>query len=222
MTVELIEPLGSNVEYHFTFHVSRMDSCWYATKNIGAYFSPNVPNATLPDLLNVAPQVEYGGTSFLIDNNGWTRIDGIFTANGGEKYLTIGNFDNDENTDSLFVSGGGVFRPNQPDFYKTAYYYIDEVSLIPDSVYLDVGEIDERETPMNIYPNPASKLLAIEYANFIQSISVFDMFGRLVMQTDGSKQKQIEISVEALTHGIYNVVVVDDKGQRQTRRILKK
>jgi len=104
----LQEVLSPNVAYHVEFYLSLEDSLNYAVKNVGAYFSQEVPTQNLEMFLSLTPQISYEGAEFLTDKEGWMKISGSFVAVGGERYLTIGNFDDDENTDSLFVEGGGV------------------------------------------------------------------------------------------------------------------
>ena len=43
LETELFSSLSQGISYHVEFYVSLMDSAWYASKNIGAYFSENIP-----------------------------------------------------------------------------------------------------------------------------------------------------------------------------------
>jgi len=112
VSIELNMALAQNVAYHVSFHVSMMDSIWYATRNIGVVFTPDEPPTALSALISLEPQVKYEGSGFLDNKEDWTKVEGSFTAQGGERYLTIGNFDTDEETDTLFVVGGGTPRNN--------------------------------------------------------------------------------------------------------------
>ena len=162
------------------------------------------------------PQVRYEGAEFLTDKEGWMKVEGSFTAQGGERYLTIGNFDTDEETDTLFVSGGGAFRPNQPDFFKLAYYYIDGVSVIPDSIYLGIDGIRNKEV-LNLYPNPATETFNIETeSKQQQELQLFDATGRLVLQRYLNTARQ-EIGVGHLPRGVY-VAVLQKEGIVVARR----
>src|SRR3972149_1459638 len=66
------------------------------------------------------PQVE--SLNIITDIKNWTLISGEYIAVGGEKYLTIGNFRNDANTQR------DTINPNAP-WWNSAYYYIDDVSV---------------------------------------------------------------------------------------------
>lgn len=106
-SVALEDTLIAGNKYRIEFNVSLSDSSWYATKNIGIYFSEDTVASNLDTLLTKEPQIEYTGTNYLTDRENWTKIEAIYTALGGERYITIGNFDDDINTDTVFVPGGG-------------------------------------------------------------------------------------------------------------------
>jgi hypothetical protein len=199
----LSESLVSGVSYHAEFYVSMMDSVWYASRSIGAYFSEDTPPANLPSLLNLVPQMKYEGVQFLSNKQDWTKIEGSFTAQGGERYLTIGNFNTDGETDTVFVSGGGMFRPNQPSFWKTSYYYIDGVSVIPDSIYLGIDDIENEEV-FNLYPNPNTGEFTIDHTVDEKDkveLNVWSISGQLVArQLLSNGQSIIRLDV---SNGLY-------------------
>ena len=73
------------------------------------------------------PQIEQFGNPCITDTANWVRVGGIYTAHGGEQFITIGNFTDDAHTDTLKV---------QTSFGYSGYN-IDDVSVIPlDSMQL--------------------------------------------------------------------------------------
>jgi hypothetical protein len=66
------------------------------------------------------------GNPVIIDTCKWRQVAGLYTANGSEDYITIGNFKNDANTDTvpMYLWGHGpvTAAPN-------AYILIDAVSV---------------------------------------------------------------------------------------------
>ncbi len=127
---QLIDSLQKNKTYCLSFFVSLEDSTSnYATSRIGCYFSPNAVSNYTQDLISVTPQVENPYHNFITSKTNWTAIQGTYTANGGENYITIGNFYNDVNTDTVFVPGMGSFWCCAPNNYLSAYY-VDDVSLV--------------------------------------------------------------------------------------------
>ena len=81
-----------------------------------------------------SPQILQYGNPIINDTLNWIKVGGIFTARGGEQYITIGNFNDDNTTDTVFVDStgwnGGI-----------AYYYIDDVSVMLCSDTTGINEI---------------------------------------------------------------------------------
>jgi len=129
--VKLLDSLKENIKYLVKFYVCLADSEKYATDDIGLYFSDTAIYKDVFDhspFSSFIPQIENTQGNIITDKENWTLISGIYIAQGGEQYITIGNFYDDANTDTLFVGGGNI--------YNESYYYIDDVSvtLIEDSV----------------------------------------------------------------------------------------
>lgn len=75
------------------------------------------------------------------DSYTWKKICGVYYANGGEKYITLGNFNSDTSTNLK------IMNPKAGGF---AYYYIDDFTVEPlnDSNSTDCGAgvlVDENE-----------------------------------------------------------------------------
>lgn len=68
------------------------------------------------------PQVVNPIDSTLVNTRGWQRISGIFVAQGGEQYITIGNF-------NLAEHSGYVDYDSLTRLLPGAYYYIDDITV---------------------------------------------------------------------------------------------
>jgi gliding motility-associated-like protein len=128
--VQLTDTLKVNKRYKVSFFVSLSDSAQLATDDIGAYFSDTAIHKGISDsspFSDFTPQIINSQGNFLIDKENWMEISGIYTALGGEQFITIGNFYDDANTDTISVNGG---------IFYNSYYYIDDVSvtIIPDTI----------------------------------------------------------------------------------------
>jgi gliding motility-associated-like protein len=131
--IKLLDSLSKNKKYCSSMFVSLADSeSRYATSRIGSYFSQTQITNFSQYLISATPQIESPPGQFLTDKINWVEIKGIYTASGGENYLTIGNFHGDATTDTTSVL---PWR-----FGSTAsYYYIDDVSLVEiDSAFAGV------------------------------------------------------------------------------------
>lgn len=117
--VQLTAPLQAGVTYCAEYWVNLSDNSRYSTDDHGMYFSTTaVTNLQTATALPFTPQIQ-NTTGQLADTAGWTKVSGTFTAAGGEQYIIIGNFKNDNNTTVQ------CFNSNQ--IFSYAYYLIDDV-----------------------------------------------------------------------------------------------
>jgi hypothetical protein len=112
--------------YYAEYFVSLVNSVNNACNNQAMLFTNTpvyVDTANGKLLLPSNPQVTNYGNPIIQDTLNWVKVSGVFTANGGEQYLTLGNFKTDAQTNYVhWQSSGG---------YNAAYYYVDDVSVIP-------------------------------------------------------------------------------------------
>ena len=120
--VELDTPLVAGNKYCASFYVNRADSSKLACNNFGMYFSTTHTFIANQLPLPFIPQIN--DTNIVTDSTGWTLVYGQYEANGGERYIIIGNFYSDSLTDTIQVFG-------HPHTYQQnlAYYFIDDVSV---------------------------------------------------------------------------------------------
>ena len=188
--IELNASLTSGNSYCLTFYVNLLNYSQYGIDAIGAHFSPVPDTCTTPlfCLINVVPQVSNPSGNIIVDTLGWTKIEGCFTADGGEKYLTIGNFKTDAQTQKAI---------NRPSFSWSTFYYLDDVSLVEDST-LSFKEVNEEEN-IFIFPNPADDKISIQSKNEIREIALLDMKGEILLKTKFTSS----INVSNISNGIY-------------------
>lgn len=216
--VSLASELITGKKYKVELYVSLLDSVWYSVKNIGVYFSQSQPPSNINTLLNYEPQVQYTGAEYLYNKEGWTKIEGSFYADGGEQFMTIGNFDGHNNSDTAFVPGGGIPPLNAPGYYKIAGYYIDDVSVTLDTT-TGVNEIEQ--TTFEVYPNPAKEKITIETADHRPQtiVKLFDITGREVLITSLTASRTT-IDVSGFAGGIYTAVLLEDGVAVGRRKII--
>ena len=127
---EFNEPMVAGKAYNVSFMVSLADKSGRAVSNLGAYISTAKNNYEKNTFLPFTPQIL---THRVIkDTAGWVKISGVYIAQGGEKYITIGCF-MDERFRVQKVVG-----PMENDLRK-AYYYLADVNVSP---YIGVPDMD--------------------------------------------------------------------------------
>jgi gliding motility-associated-like protein len=112
------QPLETGHIYHISFYVSLAEYSKYAISQIGAHISVNSISGSTTQPLNVIPQIESPAGFYLMDSLGWTLIEGFYLAQGGERYITFGNFRDSSTTDTIITNN--IFS-NDP----VSYYFID-------------------------------------------------------------------------------------------------
>jgi hypothetical protein len=125
--VELTDTLRIGVCYYVEFYAANSQGPPFAANNVAANLSNtwyNVnPTLTVNNsILNITSHITNYGNPILPDTVKWHKISGIYEALGIEKYLIIGNFETNANTDTL-----RIFRP--VGSAAQAYLHLDAVSV---------------------------------------------------------------------------------------------
>lgn len=159
--VKLNEPLEAGEEYCVSFYVSLIIDSNRAIDNIGAYFTedtlkrtdmfPNyTPEIPIPDditpeefytMNQVVPQVESIDGVFYDNVETWAQVSGCFTAQGGERFVTLGNLRDEENTDFIYIG-----EPGWEGEVPSTYYLLDDVAVYKSDATREVAEAGEDQT----------------------------------------------------------------------------
>ena len=115
------EPMEAGKYYYVEFYVSLADN-YCALQNIGAYLSVDPPGGFFTTYINVTPQIE-SDFGYMNDIDNWILISGCYQAQGGENYITIGNFHPDSETPLDPECGGGV-----------SYYFCEDVQVLKNGI----------------------------------------------------------------------------------------
>lgn len=222
LEIKLSDSLKQSKLYCITFYINRAEKYDLAADRIGAYFSRDsiIDTTGAYEYLPFIPDMENASGNVIYDTINWTKISGTFLANGGEQFMTIGNFRDDFNTIRDTVTQGGT---------EGAYYYVDDVSVIelpPDSTScfegVGVDELKKQEEIL-VYPNPVSDNLTIEISSSQQEkkeVSIYNTLGEKILAQNFSAQKY-SLNVSAFAKGIYFIMVTDEAGNRVVRKVVK-
>lgn len=122
LQTKLKKPLNKGITYEIKFHVNLSNGSRYAIEDIGAYLSETQLKFGSHQGLyraQIDPQIK-NSAGIIKDTLNWVEISGLYEANGGEVFLTIGCF---KRSRKLNLEGG-LSRGN------AAYYYVDGVSVV--------------------------------------------------------------------------------------------
>ena len=130
MQAELLSPLMGGETYELSFFVSLAERSDFAINSFGVVFSEKPMNVEtrkelskrhlFSDPGNPFSYVEIGYSHFANDKKEWMLVSTSFTAKGGERYLCLGNFNNNARTRKFLIKKNAK---------QGAYYYVDMVSL---------------------------------------------------------------------------------------------
>ena len=118
--VQLNSAMSAGTDYILTFYANLANNSSVAISQLGAFISANAVIDTTSGQLPFIPNIESPSGVYLKDTTEWVKISGKYTASGGERFITIGNFKDELLTDTLQLSNLPVL----------SYYFIDDISVV--------------------------------------------------------------------------------------------
>lgn len=124
---ELSEPLRKDKRYRIEFYFKLASYSVYTADRVGmmltdsAFFQPN------DQVIERMPALLWIGKEPLT-SGGWELASGEYRATGGERFVVIGNFFDNLNTQFSQLE---TRKGRSPMLSGSAYFYIDDVSVIP-------------------------------------------------------------------------------------------
>ena len=199
LEIRLMNSLKENNKYCIEFYVSLANTSHFAANSIGMYVSQDSIYNNNSSVLSYSPQISNFNDSIISDTLNWIKISGNYTASGGEKFIIIGNFNNDANTKIDTLTGNTY----------GAYYYIDDVSvtLCDSSDTTGIAENEHIASRFFVHPNPNNGNMQLDYKIPEQQQGVFEIYdltGRKILRKLlNGEQNTITISDAILNEGIY-------------------
>lgn len=145
LQVPLTVPLVTGEYYCAEMYVSLAERPKFAANNLGMYFH-DMEIHMFPFNVNLPFVPQVIEKEIIQDNVNWVKVSGTFKATSAARFLTIGNFFNDNQTS--FIDKGGT-HPEAYGYFM-AYYFVDDVSVqkvVPKSfVFSGNTTICENET----------------------------------------------------------------------------
>lgn len=156
---EFSTPLVAGVTYDFSIAIALAAFSGEMVDGFGICFTHDrIVSKGSTSALKFIPQLIIDSTNQDSMNGKWKVFHETYTARGGEKYLTIGNFFTDKKTKSRKVNPG--------DGAPYAYYYLDDIFLSPQTDDIIVEEIIVPEKPADTLKIAAGKTLVIDNVYF--------------------------------------------------------
>jgi gliding motility-associated-like protein len=155
---KLTEPMVAGVCYYVEFYVNSADHYSlgynYAIDEMGM----NIETERYYDAfsygpIDLVPQITGDPDLFYTDVEAWYKISGFYEAAGGEEWITIGNFNNDFDTDIA------ILDEDETTAFQYAYIFVDDVlvteaggaNFLEDTVLCELYYVLEAPTGADYY-----------------------------------------------------------------------
>ncbi|MFN0203717.1 MAG: T9SS type A sorting domain-containing protein [Bacteroidia bacterium] len=209
LQTQLATPLVAGATYQVGMYVKRASKCRYALNGMGILLSDTAVSQNFNQYINQTPQVQYTGTLFS-DTTNWTLIQGMFVAQGGEQFLTIGNFKDDASSNITLANPAapGSSLSCWRNFYS-GYYYVDNVSV---KLVGDVSLDNQEDMQVSVSPNPCFDKLRVRLPIEVNSLSyqLIDVNGKVLMQGKVNQANEL-LDLSQISAGLYSLHLRADK-----------
>lgn len=171
---QFTQVLEAGIVYKFSMEVSLAEYSDLMITELGVYFSDVPISSANTASLTMNPQIVFYEPNFYRDTINWIHLETYYVANGTEKYLTIGNFRNDQITDTLRRYD---YEPIFTNPYVT-YFYIDNVVLTDASNEIEISNVF---TPNGDGVNDVWKL-PFSNGNSEKQVFIVNRWGNVIVQ----------------------------------------
>jgi hypothetical protein len=157
----------------------------FPSNKIGIRFSTAPYSSVMP--VPIDNFAHFFSNDVIVDTLNWTTVGGSFIADSNYKYIMVGNFFDDANTDTIRYPSSTL-----------SYIYIDDVCVSTSSAVCSVpANIKENALTDNItiYPNPSySSVFVSGIDNIKTAIKIVDPLGNLFSSHIMTTNSPIDIS----------------------------
>ncbi|MBK7389616.1 MAG: T9SS type A sorting domain-containing protein [Bacteroidetes bacterium] len=149
--------------------------------------------------MSFQPQFENPSFNDISDRIGWTHLTGTFIADGGEKYLILGNF-RDSLTVTVTLTGWGTI----PQYVISSYLYIDDILVTPTDSLTSLGELNfNKEFSLSTLNENEFE---IESVNFpINNYVIINGLGQIIEERLNIESYSLQLNLKGYSKGIYFV-----------------
>ncbi len=125
--VKLEQPLKADSTYYLKASLSMGDRAVQGIKSFGAMLTRDSAYYGNSDDYTPLKPLKGSPDQFFTKKQGWQAVSGCYKAKGGERYLTLGNFQKDEEIGDTWVKK----KQEKRERLRRGYYYLDEVAVMP-------------------------------------------------------------------------------------------
>lgn len=215
LAVRLTEPMQAGAVYDVSMQVSLAERTTHAIWNVQVLFSADSLSQPTTEYMDYEPQLSGTPGDYIDNKDGWRELEWEYTAEGGEEFMYIGNFQPGSETDTLFVHEGSTIG----SYLHATYYYIDDVRVLANPL----NTLASIKDHVNIFPNPATDVISISAIEDLEcTIELFDISGRLMKSTIKEANGSSAMDISELVSGMYTVRITEKNGTRFSKKLIKR
>lgn len=210
LAIEIMAPLDAGEDYLVRYYISRADRTRYAVWAFHVLFlqEPEYLLWENPSYLDLEGYWSYPQGQFVTDTEGWTEISFVYTAQGGERYLYIGNFQPPSEIELLEEYPSEL----NPNFMEPSYYYIDDVYV----GQLGLSTMNNQGINDNIIDHVTSENLQPAFFSS-GNWTISDMLGKIVLRGEGWESA---IDIHSLPTAVY-IFSVQSNNSYESEKFVK-
>jgi gliding motility-associated-like protein len=204
ISAKLIDTLEAGKSYCLSFYINLGEASSFAVSSIGIAFTNDTLSGPPPFVINYIPN--FVVNQLIKDTLNWVKLSGTIIANGGETFITIGNFNFDSNSGITAIKD-----TTNPFNSKASYYYIDSVSMFLCEEIKVLSAIPNIFTPNNDGVNDVC-LFDLSSLNK-PGLIIFNRWGNKVFESNSKEIKWDGRSTSGLTlaTGVYYYIISSEE-----------
>ena len=189
---KLSEPLIAGRNYVFGFYAVLTEISTHASKIGIAFTEDTVYYNTMDCLIGEGFYPNLETSTFITDTANWTKVEWVYTASGGERFFTVGNFWCDSTESFLFVDTVGYTDCHMSSYFVDDFYMYELI----DSMAVQDMYIPNIFSPNNDGQNDVFRIRGAGVAE-IKQFRIYNRWGEEVFQCRTSlRQAQGRLALE--------------------------
>ena len=220
---QLIHPLSRGIKYFVSCYISNAGGYTFfphhysdgSSNNFGFRFFMNSYSPFNPCPIDNFSHIHE--TSIITDSVNWTKISGSFIADSSYQYIAMGNFYDDQHTDTINILDSDTL------FINGVYYFVDNICVSEDSLDCQlIDRVDNYKLNINVkvYPTPFNDKLTFENeSDESLEIVIYDFLFRKIL--DQRFSHDVSLNTLLFEKGIYLYEVKNKMGIIKNGKVVK-
>lgn len=196
LMTKLDAPMKKGMTYCVKFNVALAELSKYAISELGANISKKPFGTDEKTSIIDKTHIKHPRDKVFNAMYGWDLICGSYVAEGGEKYITIGNFTNNKDIEPTKSKKPAEIRGTQ---IIAAYYYIDDVSITllnaGEECDCGLGEASIQEVSNTVYAKTVQLTDKMTAEEKVAAQTLYFGFGKSVIQPAGYNSMDLIVSL---------------------------